>query len=285
MEILGPSSGVYGGTLDNGGEILQAADARRQRLADDGRSQLRRRSWGGPRPADGGGPSLQLISLTHDNNWIGNWAVDNTLKYTPGAANSVAGVLPPTPELSPNGGYITPGFQVTITAPVGSIYYTLDGTDPTGTNGAPAPTAILYTGPVSLTSTVQLRARAYNVNTVNKWSSLAQAYYHAHPPASAGNLAITEIHYRPPEPTPAEIQAHPTWTEADFEFMELLNTSAQTISLAGMRLIEGVQYRCRPGPVGRHWLRASGWCWWKTRLPSPAAMGPWHTCSAPIPGR
>ena len=47
-----------------------------------------------PAKADGGGPSLQLIDATRDNNRVGNWAVGASVLYTPGAPNSVTGSLP-----------------------------------------------------------------------------------------------------------------------------------------------------------------------------------------------
>jgi hypothetical protein len=58
--------------------------------------------------------------------------------------------------------------------------------------------------------------------------------------AAAGNLVISEIHYNPANPTGGE-----TAVAADndeFEFIELRNISAQTVSLAGCRITGGIDY-------------------------------------------
>ena len=96
--------GEYGenGALSNGGETLRllmpAAGDRwapvDEVLYDDALP------W--PLQADGDGPSLQLMDRSKDNNWIGNWAVDDADPATPGEANSVARVLPATPQIRIN---------------------------------------------------------------------------------------------------------------------------------------------------------------------------------------
>jgi len=65
-----------------------------------------------PTEADGEGPSLQLIDPLMGNDWIGNWAVDDTILYTPGAVNSVDQVLDGIPELRIN--EILPGNASTL---------------------------------------------------------------------------------------------------------------------------------------------------------------------------
>ncbi len=46
-----------------------------------------------------------------------------------------------TPEFNQHGGQVAPGFELNITAPVGAIYYTLDGSDPRLPGGAVSPDA------------------------------------------------------------------------------------------------------------------------------------------------
>ncbi len=54
-------------------------------------------------------------------------------------------------------------------------------------------------------------------------------------------LRITEINYHPADPTPAELLQDPGLDDNDFEFIELLNTSAtQPINLQGIHFIEQV---------------------------------------------
>ena len=49
-----------------------------------------------------------------------------------------------TPEFNQHGGQVAPGFELNITAPVGAIYYTLDGSDPRLPGGAISPDALEY---------------------------------------------------------------------------------------------------------------------------------------------
>ena len=73
-------------------------------------------------------------------------------------------VQPPT--LSTNSGagvQVASGFQLTLTAPKGgTIYYTLDGSDPRLTQGAISSNAVIYTGPITLEGEARLTARARN---------------------------------------------------------------------------------------------------------------------------
>ncbi|HIG29200.1 MAG TPA: lamin tail domain-containing protein [Verrucomicrobiales bacterium] len=60
-------------------------------------------------------------------------------------------------------------------------------------------------------------------------------------PASAVNLAISEIHYHPLPPTLAETNLG--FMDQDlFEFIELRNVSGNTIDLTGVQFIEGVEF-------------------------------------------
>ena len=53
------------------------------------------------------------------------------------------------PALNLPSGMISPGATLTIAGTLGSIYYTLDGTDPRAPGGAVSPSAYLYTGPIT----------------------------------------------------------------------------------------------------------------------------------------
>ena len=58
--------------------------------------------------------------------------------------------------------------------------------------------------------------------------------------AAAGNLVISEIHYNPANPVGGELSA--SSDNDEFEFIEIRNISAQTVSLAGCRIVGGIDY-------------------------------------------
>ena len=121
------------------------------------------------------------------------------------------------PQFNQHGGEMPPGFQLVVTAPAGSIYYTVNGGDPRQTNQA-----ALYSAPVILPANATVKAR---VLSGGNWSALNEAFF----TAARFPLLITEIHYHPADPSLAERNAG--FDDADqFEFLELLNsgTSAST---------------------------------------------------------
>lgn len=64
----------------------------------------------------------------------------------------------------------------------------------------------------------------------------------AAPTAAQLALRITELSYHPSDPTPAEVTAISSAMADDFEFIELLNTGATTLNLAGARFTSGIDY-------------------------------------------
>jgi hypothetical protein len=71
------------------------------------------------------------------------------------------------------GGQVNAGDLLTMTASAGTIYYTLDGTDPrTPLTGVPRGTT--YTGAITLNSTTLVKARAYSGGV---WSALSDATF------------------------------------------------------------------------------------------------------------
>ena len=70
---------------------------------------------------------------------------------------SVPNLAPSPPTASPNGGLFTGSVEVslTTTTPGATVYYTLDGSEPTPAQGQ------LYAGPLTLTATTIVRAKAY----------------------------------------------------------------------------------------------------------------------------
>jgi len=62
----------------------------------------------------------------------------------------------------------SPGAPLALAAPVGRIYYTLDGTDPRAPGGTISPNATHYTAPVAASKDIRLTARALHDN---RWSA------------------------------------------------------------------------------------------------------------------
>ena len=142
------------------------------------------------------------------------------------------------PSFDQHGGEIPDvGLPVSMRAPEGEIYYTIDGTDPRLRGGAVDPNALLYGGAIVLESDTVVKSR---VLKDGEWSALNEAeFLVATTPASIDSLRISEIHYNPAEPTDTEIQAGFDDND-DFEFVELVNISAEPISL------DNVQFRMAP---------------------------------------
>jgi hypothetical protein len=156
------------------------------------------------------------------------------------------------PVFSGNGGAITGGFALTITAPTieanTTTYYTRDGTDPRLPGGAINPSAISNRGTILLTLTTNARVFARNFNPAHSnvtggavggnppisspWSGpTAATFVVATPP-----LAITEIMYHPAAP------ATGTNVAGNFEFIELKNVGAQSLNLVGVRFTNGIDF-------------------------------------------
>lgn len=151
-------------------------------------------------------------------------------------------LAPPVPSVT--GAAVEAGTAVQLSTPVGQVYYTLDGSDPRGEDGAIRPEAIRASGPIVVNGLMRITARVYRANhgpsnqgyiaSGDDWSPPLRQTYFTTPPANAQTLAITEVNYHPHDPTPAEIAAGFD-AASDFEFIELQNITDETISLIGTR--------------------------------------------------
>src|SRR6185436_9071432 len=118
---------------------------------------------------------------------------------------------------------VPPGHALFITNVHGSgtLYYTLNGTDPRSYgSGLPAPGVLTYAGtPVRLEHGVAVKARTL-VGT--NWSALNEASFTV---GTVGvPLRITELNYAPmPGPAPANA----------YEFLELYNAGPNDLPLGG----------------------------------------------------
>jgi hypothetical protein len=154
------------------------------------------------------------------------------------------------PVFSSNGGAITSGFTLTVTAPTiesnTTTYYTLNGTDPRLPGGALNPNAVSNRGTLNLTLTNNVRVFARNFNAAHNnmtggavggnpplsshWSgSTIGAFVVTTPP-----LAITEIMYHP--------VASGTNDGDNYEFIELKNVGAKALNLIGISFTNGISF-------------------------------------------
>ena len=134
------------------------------------------------------------------------------------------------PTFTPYGGVVTAGFQPQLTSAAGTIYYTLDGSDPRLPGGEIAPGALVWApGALTLTQDLTLTARVRNAQ--GQWSALAQPRFLLVAPRAPGarDLLITEIHYHPAG-------------DADAEFIELYNAASSPLDLSGVALSNAVRY-------------------------------------------
>jgi hypothetical protein len=190
------------------------------------------------------GDQLRTTPYTRDEHWFP--ALNSMLSsYFPRRSSNVLAqfrraLLYPTtdaPVMNRHGGTVDPGFQLTLSSPVGTIYYTTNGNDPRSAG------ASVYAGPISLTDLTTIKARVLNGA---EWSALSAATFVVGQP----RLVVSELHYHPPPPTAAESAAGFT-SENDFEFIELMNNGTATYNLSGLVFALGIQFDFRASTIDR----------------------------------
>lgn len=144
------------------------------------------------------------------------------------------------PSYAQHGGRVPAGYQLVITNPngtLGTVYYTLDGSDPRLTGGALSSTALVYSSPVPLSGSVTVRSRVLNAGV---WSALNEAAFSVGTVApTSANLEISKIMWKPAPPTNDDIAAG-FIDDSDFEFLELYNPSASPVDLTGIAFSAGL---------------------------------------------
>ncbi|HEY7115583.1 MAG TPA: lamin tail domain-containing protein [Tepidisphaeraceae bacterium] len=142
-----------------------------------------------------------------------------------------------------HGGNVNPGDSLTFVDPNttggGTIYYTIDGSDPRVAGGGVSASARLYTGAFAINQNLTVKMRIRNGTT---WSAIDVVDFTIHTLAASGNLVVSEINYNPADPTPAELAVNPAFTADDFEFVELLNTGNKTVDLLNAHFDQGVSF-------------------------------------------
>ena len=137
------------------------------------------------------------------------------------------------------GGTFLPGDLLTISGSGGTIYYTLDGSDPRLPGGALSPAALVYSSAIALTTGVEIKSRMVSAGA---WSALSDASFYAD---LAPSIRVTELMYHPLPATPSEVAAGYVDSgngAGDFEYIEIKNIGTQTLPLQGLRLSNGVQF-------------------------------------------
>ena len=128
------------------------------------------------------------------------------------------------PEFNQHGGSVPPGFELTMTAPAGTIYFTTDGSDPrVPVSGAVSPSATAYTTPVPLPGGVtEVKARALSGGT---WSALTAASFTA---PLVGGVIVNEALAHTDLPLEDAIELHNPTAEAVYIGGWFLSDSAAT---------------------------------------------------------
>ncbi|HEX6289824.1 MAG TPA: CotH kinase family protein, partial [Herpetosiphonaceae bacterium] len=159
--------------------------------------------------------------------YVANGWYQTTLK--PPAFSQTGGAVPANTTLNlsngPNGG-------------AGTIYYTIDGSDPRAEFGAVAPGALNGADSVNvaISRVMTVRARVLNGSA---WSPLAA--YTFYPPQPFENLVINEIHYSPVAPSsPAGLDPD------DYEFIELHNKGGIPLRLDNVSFSRGISFHFPP---------------------------------------
>lgn len=134
------------------------------------------------------------------------------------------------------GGQVDSGAVLTMSAGDNTIWYTLDGSDPRLAGGAVnTASAVAYAGPLILSQTVCVKARART--SVGLWSALAEAVFKIGP--LPGSIVINELLAHSHNQAP--------------DWIELYNTTAQPIDISGWFLSDSdtnlMQYTIPEGTI------------------------------------
>ncbi|MBM3847417.1 MAG: hypothetical protein FJ405_14190, partial [Verrucomicrobia bacterium] len=170
-----------------------------------------------------------------------NSIIGQMKKWVHGRYLWIDGQFTRPPSLSAPGGRVTPGTTVTLTPATGTVlYYTLDGSDPRQPGGMVASGVMSNTSPVTLTidENTWVFARAYRTGSwYRTWSPPESASYIT----SIPGLRLTELMYHPAAPGLAD-----TNSPEAFEFVEIANLGATSISLGGSRIRGEVSFMFPP---------------------------------------
>lgn len=137
-----------------------------------------------------------------------------------------------SPSFNVPEGEVAEGSSLVISSLGGTVYYTLDGSDPRAekASGAVAAGAQTYVSPITINDNARVFARA-RIGT--SWSPPTIATYVVRRP----RLVITEIMYHPVDPAVGS-----TNVEGDFEYIELRNVGVAPLNVNGYTLGGGIDF-------------------------------------------
>ncbi len=142
------------------------------------------------------------------------------------------------PVLSARGGVVDAGFDLTMQAPEGTLYFTTDGTDPRLPGGDVLPEAVEGDTILTIDSSCHIKARALSGSL---WSALVEEKFRISVPLDS--IRITEIMYHPDQWGP------PGSNDDLCEFIELKNTGESAVDMSGAALTGGIQYVFPEGSI------------------------------------
>ncbi|MCX7872576.1 MAG: CotH kinase family protein, partial [Verrucomicrobiae bacterium] len=153
--------------------------------------------------------------------------VDWMKKWIAGRGDWIDKQFLPAPTLSRySGPYNAP---LSMRTTIGTIYYTLDGSDPRLSGGVISPNAIPYSGEFVPPPNSKIMARVFHTN---QWSAPRTAVFGYTPP----KIAITEIMYNPSK------FEYANFNNDDYEYIEITNTGTEPIDLSLMRISGGIDF-------------------------------------------
>lgn len=134
-----------------------------------------------------------------------------------------------SPSFSQHGGFVAPGFELNISAETGTIFYTIDGSDPRLPGGEVSPVARQFESSMTILENTSVKARTqYN----DVWSALTEARFVLL--LDHSELVISEIMYHPPD----ELGVNGN----EFEFIEQKNRGSSDLDLGGVHFTTGIDY-------------------------------------------
>jgi hypothetical protein len=133
--------------------------------------------------------------------------------------------------------------KVTLSSPKGSIFYTLDGTDPRMIGGMINTSAheLESGGTIDFNGSAIINSR---VQYGEEWSALHSVKF-INSNEDFTNLKVTEINYHPTD----SIIGTDTVSGKSFEFIELKNTGSNSMNLTGLKFTSSIQYQFKVNEV------------------------------------
>ncbi len=181
-------------------------------------------------------PALWRVSTNYVNNTIfaNSHPTMISRSVSTGLYSTLAAPVMQINGTNQHGGATAPGSNLGFTG-TGTIFYTLNGTDPRSATGTAVGTQ--FTSPVTLQTTTSVKARIRSAT--GQWSPLVEATF----VVPASSLVISEINYNPYAPTTSELAVNPLFVADDFEFVEILNTSStETVQMLDVKLADGITF-------------------------------------------